>query len=416
MIPDAYSENKEYYDNLALDVTSEKFLSNYENYLNIVKNEALERSCTSFIYDNYENFFNSTDLKNDENEFQLKVTEYCTFIVNFTETVTPNSLSLEQKEFIANFMLWTYIYDDALTSLIDKMNSNSLGKIAGRGLVKNLNNHAFNSWKAGLTGNKNYTRNSLLSDKYASFKDLAAISFSFGEQLSILITEETSPLIELVSIEFLSFLNGLTEQFSGAPETESSYFQRHRKTGGIKLFFNINFLFLANNMDSSFNIKKNICQILLDPFITNYYSAGENCIIYSNDASGAKDIGGDDESLLAIYIGKRIKNLRLSTARDHGQVLAKYLATENGFQSMLELNKNLRASFLAFNTRLENIREQSLDLATKTSLAEAVVPWVYGYHLFSPQSSRYGAAFKAYMIALTGDFDSYQSYLKKFRG
>ena len=412
--------SKSSYDDLASKITSSKFIDEYEDLLKLERNENLEKSCFDFLESSYGDFFYKVGRIKDKDIFQEKMREYYTFISNFVEVITPRRFSFTQKEFIANFMLWTYIYDDAITSLIDKLNSNHILKAAGSGLVESLNNHVYSSWLSGLEGNDkpeyncpNFCSRILFnSDKINAFKDITDVSFIFASKLSNYLSEEMEPLLEIVSSEFLATLNGITEQSARAPETVSSYFERHKKTGGIKLFFSLNILFHVSNMSLTLDAAEISNLLRHDPLISAYLSSGEDCIIFSNDASGAKDIGGDDESLLAIYIGEKVIGQRLNTARDHGQVLAKYLATEEGFQSMVELNENLRASFFLFNSMLDAIQKYSTDSVIKQTLGEAIVPWVYGYHIYSPLTSRYGPFFRAYMIALTGDFDRYRSYLE----
>lgn len=319
------------------------------------------------------------------------------FLYGFVQSVTPREFDFDEKMINVGIISWLYIYDDIITEY-QNLSSTSESDI------ENVNKHCLDSWKAGLEGNE-YKEYKTEKTSLNKIGNLAYALYYSASLLNRIATRYNANVLDVsfpITSEVAKYLNSLLEQYNNAPETPQDYLDRHEKSGGAAICLMLN---------ASINLLKNkVTRFNLEKYKSLFQSANIT-ILKTNDAMVGKDIGKAEELYFSLLLyenaqknGVNVDNYDMTQSKYHGKILEDLGPTEIGYETMLQLAKEIDESFNQSLSACESFENSDEDKI----VFQSVFCWIFGYYLYNPISLRYSGSFKLYFTALTGDFADYK--------
>lgn len=352
-------------------------------------------------------------------QFKEQLNHIDGFIPPFTEAVSSKAQNEQQKIFISIFMAWTYVFDDAVTLLIAKTHSttSSNRQILSRKYVDAINAYTIECWNNGLMHipAPSIPQQTSLPAEFHPILLIARLSHDCATLLANMYDGRIE-ILQPVSRELLRTLRGITDQAQTAPQDRATYFDRHSRTGGCRIFFLLSIIFELTNLgheafldlsEPENSAKRRLIEV------------AELSILLSNDLNAAKDIRDGDDAYLALAIIEEAERIGHPVARRrsglrnpafHGKVIHDYLCTPLGFAAMQSLVVHLRDTF---DTLWQVAQEFPNSSPAAGCTRRAILQWAYGYHINSAVSPRYRRSFQVFMQSTQNDFESFVQAVTK---
>ena len=358
----------------------------------------------------------------------------------------PPSLSPQAKAVHAYFTAWLYLIDDAVGKLRSKVRETKVfqryfpAKYWLEAYLKNINKYCLNCLEAALEG-KNCPKlpefKELLQGHELSSTQVGALiwlnlftkkTFNamalLGQTLYALSRElaQLSPNPHLLkqeaqafSIEVRSYFLGLEAEMQAAPTEAEAYLSRHAQTGAVRPCLQLNALLLAWQTGIPSQDFQHLSQTLVQQAII----AADRAVLCSNETCFLKDLGEEEESLVALLTAEQLfeqallnpKDFPINTQKAQGQLLwdygeseAAFVATKKVFQ-MLEDNLS---KLIQLGETLNQTSDKPLLASVFTSV---LMRWALGYALFNPLSKRYGRSFRLQQAVLEDRFEVFQKLI-----